>query len=101
MKLFLKGGIFCICSLLVSSLGAQTTKEEMMLHINQTASNYRAYSTDFKPQSKVPKGYQAFYVSHYGRHGSRYHYSATDFKNMLEILQKADSANALTELGQC
>lgn len=99
MKLFLKGGLFCIYSLMVSSIGAQTTKEEMMLHIDQTASNYRAYSTNFKPQSKVPKGYQAFYVSHYGRHGSRYHYSATDFKNMLEILQKADSAEALTELG--
>ena len=99
MKFILKGGLIYFCSFFACSLFAQTTKEDMMSNIDQSASNYRAYSTDFKPQTKVPKGYNAFYVSHYGRHGSRYHYSATDFKNMLTILEKADSANALTDLG--
>lgn len=99
MKLTIKGGLICVCSYFVASIFAQTTKEDMMMHIDQTASNYRAYSTDFKHQTEPPKGYKPFYVSHYGRHGSRYHYSAIDFKNMLEILEKADSANALTDLG--
>ena len=41
----------------------------------------KAYGTDY-PYSfakveltKAPKGYKPFYISHYGRHGSRYYWS--------------------------
>lgn len=47
---------------------SQTTKEEMYANIDKTASNYFAYSTDIKPQVAAPKGYEPFYISHYGRH---------------------------------
>ena len=48
----------------------------------------------------APEGYEAFYISHYGRHGSRYHHSADEYKYIAETLAKADSANALTPLGK-
>ena len=39
----------------------------------------KAYGTDYPyafakaPLTKAPRGYKPFYISHYGRHGSRYY----------------------------
>ena len=40
------------------------------------------------------------YISHYGRHGSRYHWSADDYKYFYELFKKADSAGVLTDFGK-
>jgi len=72
----------------------------MYANIDKTASNYFAYSTDIKPQVAAPKGYEPFYISHYGRHGSRYYINNSDFKNIYDILDSADKAKSLTELGK-
>ncbi|MEE3483215.1 MAG: histidine-type phosphatase [Bacteroidales bacterium] len=79
---------------------AQTTKEYMMDHIVLTSGNYVPYPDQFPAQTKAPKGYKPFYISHYGRHGSRYHHTAKDYLNMYQIFAQADSANALTEKGK-
>ncbi|MCR5454145.1 MAG: histidine phosphatase family protein [Bacteroidales bacterium] len=79
---------------------AQTTKEYMLAHPETTAGNQMKYSTDFKPQTKAPKGYKPFYISHYGRHGSRYHYTGIDYMMARNMFLKADSANALTPRGK-
>lgn len=47
-----------------------------------------------------PKGYKPFYVSHYGRHGSRYLISDKDYENVRRMLVDAQEANVLTPLGQ-
>lgn len=83
-------------SLSMSSAFAQTTKEYMMDHIEYTAGNYTDYPVSFPSQTKAPKGYEPFYISHYGRHGSRYHHTASDYKMLYDMFNKADSANALT-----
>jgi hypothetical protein len=82
------------------TVSAQTTEGEMMANINKCGSNYFAYSPEIKPYTAAPEGFVPFYISHYGRHGSRYHYSADDFKKMYGIMQRADSAEALTVLGK-
>ena len=41
-----------------------------------------------------------FYISHYGRHGSRYQTSANDYDYAYEVLQKADGEKALSQLGR-
>ena len=43
--------------------------------------NYEAPSKIVDPPA--PKGYKPFYVSHYGRHGSRYHYTYSYMDNSL------------------
>ncbi len=82
------------------TVSAQTTESEMMANINKCGSNYFAYSPEIKPYTAAPEGFVPFYISHYGRHGSRYHYSADDFKKMYGIMLRADSAKALTVLGK-
>ena len=34
---------------------------------------YYAYTYDNPARTPAPEGYEPFYISHYGRHGSRYH----------------------------
>lgn len=81
---------------------AQTTIEELREHPEFTASGYSLYPTPDKSvkYTKAPAGYKPFYISHYGRHGSRYHYSADDYNYLFETLSKADSAKALTVTGK-
>ena len=71
-----------LCSLIVmccAPLGAQTSKEEMFATPEKTGGVYWTYPLDFAPQTKAPKGYKPFYISHYGRHGSRYLIADRDF----------------------
>lgn len=77
---------------------AQTTPEELKTHPEYTASNYVLYPEPDKSvkYTKAPKGYKPFYISHYGRHGSRYHHSADEYNYIFETLQKADAAKTLT-----
>lgn len=49
--------------------------------------------------TKAPKGYKPFYISHYGRHGSRYHTSENLFKGAVETLSAAEKAGLLTAEG--
>lgn len=48
----------------------------------------------------APKGYKPFYVSHYGRHGSRYHYTADYMDRPLAVLDSLDAHGLLTEEGR-
>lgn len=92
--------------LLTISLGlpfvsySQTTKEEVLSDLNRTGGVYYAYPTPSKPQTPAPKGYEPFYISHFGRHGSRYLISDNDYTRVSTLLDKAEKANALTPLGK-
>ena len=80
---------------------AQTTDAELAAHPEYTLSGAMPYPEPANVKyTKAPAGYKPFYISHYGRHGSRYHHSADEYKYIAEALAKADSANALTPLGK-
>ncbi len=95
-KLFI---IICIacCSIAIE---AQTARDEIKANINRAGSNHMAYPGPQKKLSPAPKGKTAFYISHYGRHGSRYLCGKNEYIAPMAIFQKADSADALTELGK-
>lgn len=95
--------ILCLAAIVIAN--AQTTEKEMLANPAYTASGYLVYpnpeqSKDKAIFTKAPAGYKPFYISHYGRHGSRYHYSGADYEYLYNTLAKADSADALTELGK-
>lgn len=92
-----------LCSLIVmccAPLGAQTSKEEMFATPEKTGGVYWTYPLDFAPQTKAPKGYKPFYISHYGRHGSRYLIADRDYKWLVDLFEEAHRAQALTGLGE-
>ena len=67
---------------------------------HQMGSNYYAYPTPAAKYTKAPAGYKPFYISHYGRHGSRFHQPADHYHFLYSTLAKADSAGKLTDLGK-
>ena len=52
------------------------------------------------PLTPAPRGYKPFYISHYGRHGSRYAWNAKTYTYFAEVLEKAHEDEALTPLGE-
>jgi hypothetical protein len=88
-------GVLCF-----ATLQAQTTKEEMLANLRKTGGNNMVYQPEIKPQTPAPKGYTPFYISHYGRHGSRYHYSGFDYAILRNMMKAAADANALTDAGK-
>ena len=55
-----------------------------------------ADATDLTP---APEGYEAFYISHYGRHGARYAWQSDLYTRLESVLRKAGNKENLTPLG--
>ena len=57
---------------------------------------------DLSPKSltPVPRGYEAVYISHYGRHGSRYAYTPDAYTIILNMLAEGREQGNLTERGE-
>lgn len=85
--------IFCL------GVNAQTTFEEISADLNKAGGVYLAYPTVETKQTPAPKGYKPFYVSHYGRHGSRYLLGDRDYQWIIQLMEKAETVNGLTPLG--
>lgn len=79
---------------------AQTAKEEIFADINKSGSNYLAYQAPTQALTKAPRGYEPFYISHYGRHGSRWLLGDGDYMNVIRPLRQADEKQKLTPLGK-
>lgn len=79
---------------------AQTDLKEISGNLDRAGGIYYAYPVSESLNTPAPKGYEAFYISHYGRHGSRYLISDNDYRNVIGLFEKADSAEALTALGK-
>ena len=60
----------------------------------------RTYDTTVKALTPAPKGYKATYIAHYGRHGSRYAYTAKTYTLPMELLRRGAASDNLTEYGQ-
>ena len=58
------------------------------------------YRFDAAPLTPAPKGYVPFYISHYGRHGSRYAWNARTYTKIKEVLDAAMAVDALTPRGK-
>ena len=81
-------------------VNAQTTFEEISADLSKAGGVYLAYPKVEAKQTPAPKGYKPFYVSHYGRHGSRYLLGDGDYQWIIQLMTKADAVNGLTPLGK-
>lgn len=95
--------IFLSAVLLLSALtaAAQPARREIERNVRLSASNHLAYPNPVPAQqAKAPDGKRPFYISHYGRHGSRFLIGSDEYDYPYNTLAKADSAGALTVLGR-
>ena len=88
-------------ALSVLPLAAQrNTREEISADIERTGGVHFLYPTDQPVPAAAPKGYKPFYVSHVGRHGSRYALGSTVYEDLLAVWNKASEQGLLTPEGQ-
>lgn len=83
----------------VTFCSAQTCKDDFKANPYLAGSNYVAYPGPKGTLTPAPAGYEPCYISHYGRHGSRYHIGKT-YDEVYDMLKKADNAGMLTERGK-
>ena len=90
-----------VCLLLLGwAAGAQTSREELLSHIELTAGNYANYPLPTGHLTPAPEGYEPFYISHYGRHGSRYMTSDDAYRRLRNQLDSARTLGILTDYGK-
>ena len=82
------------------AVSAQQSKNEIKANRCLSGSNYLAYPGPEGSLTKAPKGYTPFYISHYGRHGSRYLLGDRDYGKPYKTMLKADSLGKLTTKGK-
>ena len=94
--------LITIAILLTTSMTAQTAREELKTNRFLSASNYLNYENQMtdKPLTPSPEGYEPFYMSHYGRHGSRWLISENSYSDVEEPMKKARKAGKLTATGE-
>jgi len=81
---------------------AQTVREDFKANIFLSASNYVDYDRQFTdaPLTPAPAGYEPYYMSHYGRHGSRWLIAEDSYTGVVEPLRKAKADGKLTAKGE-
>lgn len=94
--------LFLFAIFTVATAMAQlSARDEIAANPNLAGSNYLAYPGPTQMKlTPAPKGYKPIYISHYGRHGSRYHIGKGAYHDALNILQRADSLDKLTPTGK-
>jgi len=85
---------------MVVSASAQKAKQDFAENPLKAGCTYYAYPGPQKQLTKAPKGKKPFYISHYGRHGSRWLIGRNDYRGVVRTLEKADSAGHLTAYGR-
>lgn len=98
---FLLSGALAFCSL--GSQAKVTTVDSIAANPGRAGGVYLAYPITDDSQvsfTKAPKGYKPFYVSHYGRHGSRFLINDADYLKPLEVLDLSYFSANLTPKGK-
>ena len=98
MKRLLLALTFIICQLSFSV--AQSALEQLKADPRKAYGTDYPYSFNTRPLTKTPNGYEPFYISHYGRHGSRYYWTDRLYIELDSLLSYAHRKNNLTPAGE-
>ncbi len=98
----MRKAILLLSALLMTAVvQAQTARQEIRENIFRSGSNYYAYPGPTPcALTTAPEGYEPYYLSHYGRHGSRHLIENSDYDRAYKPLLRADSLGKLTALGR-
>lgn len=96
----LKRSILVVATLLAATtVQAQNACEEIKSDPYKAGGVSYMYRFDTPAPTPAPKGYQPFYISHYGRHGARY-LLGSEYTLVAEVFEQARTDGKLTELGK-
>ncbi len=99
----MKRFLLILSALCIASLAlAQTSREEIDKYPHLAVSTHSVYAGPIysEPIAKAPKGYKPFYISHYGRHGSRFEANGKYTAELVAYFDYADAHGLLTPKGK-
>ncbi len=105
MKTYIRLSRAAVAVLMLLSVGVQaaqpqkTTAQLLRENPDRAAAVHHSYEYVASPDTPAPAGYTPFYVSHYGRHGSR-RSIGSNATAAYEYLTQAKEAGILTPLGE-
>ena len=85
--------------LLSAAAAAQNPETDIRENPSRAGANYHAYEFVQHPETPAPEGFKPFYISHYGRHGSR-NLSHDAFKYPVGKLELMKKKGLLNERGK-
>ena len=94
--------LIAVLTLAVGGFAQDKAREDSILAANPDrlyGYNDVIRPSEFETPSKAPKGYEPFYIAHYGRHGSRFAWNKKTYTWVDEVLTAQKEAGNLTEFG--
>ena len=86
--------------LVLAPLRAQNARTLLQENPERYAGVHHSYEApETVADTPAPNGYEPFYVSHYGRHGSRYHTSMSTVTRVSHLFDSLDSLGVLSAEG--
>ena len=82
-----------------AAVHGQTIREQVLDPVEHSAGSSMSYRFEPQTYTPAPEGYEPFYISHFGRHGSRYHTTENIYRKFYDIFAAAAANNALTPFG--
>ena len=94
--------IVIVWSALALSLNAKVIKRDQMNaeNLKKFAGSVYAYEAPTEPLTPAPKGFKPVYLTHFGRHGSRFLDNASNYDRPYNYLKEAQDAGMLTDFGK-
>lgn len=81
-------------------VNAQSVRDRVLDPVEHSAGSSMAYRYEPETVTPAPEGFVPFYISHFGRHGSRYHTTENIYRKFYDIFSEAAAADALTPFGK-
>jgi len=98
MKRFLSFLTFGLLGVILLTAGV---RDDFKANPKLSANNYQAYPVSgFPALTAAPAGYEPFFINHYGRHGSRWLISESNYTYPIKMLEKGERNGKLTRRGQ-
>ena len=96
--------LFTTILLMLMALGAWGQRvpalEQVKADPRKAYGNDYPYRQEIHTMTRAPRGYKAFYISHYARHGSRYYWNETLYQQLDTLMTMAHDRHQLTAEGE-
>ena len=99
MKKILSSILVLSIAVVISAQG-QDIRRQVLHPVEHSAGSSMSYLYEPGECTSPPEGYTPFYISHFGRHGSRYHTTENIYRKYHDVFEDAYVADALTPFGQ-
>lgn len=92
--------LLLLCLSQLMSAQVDEIRTTVLANVQRCGGSSAPYEYVRQNYTPAPRGYRPFYISHFGRHGSRYHTSPDMFRAMDSLFRTAEEKGILTEYGK-